>query len=70
MIFRQLCDLTSSAYTYLLGDPASGEAILIEEQAVVQIGWCMGLAQRVIDAALAVREAVVDRQHEARRQLP
>lgn len=30
MIFRQLCDLTSSTYTYLLGDPASGEAILID----------------------------------------
>src|ERR1700682_1326120 len=30
LIFRQLCDLTSSTYTYLLGAPASGEAILID----------------------------------------
>jgi sulfur dioxygenase len=30
MIFRQLFDCTSSTYTYLLGDQASGEALLID----------------------------------------
>ncbi|MEO7855364.1 MAG: MBL fold metallo-hydrolase, partial [Rubrivivax sp.] len=30
MIFRQLFDPTSSTYTYLLGDQASGEAVLID----------------------------------------
>src|SRR5690606_18509973 len=30
MIFRQLYDATSSTYTYLLGDEASGRAILID----------------------------------------
>ncbi|MGH8131905.1 MAG: rhodanese-like domain-containing protein [Steroidobacteraceae bacterium] len=30
MIFRQLFDTTSSTYTYLLGDPASGEALVID----------------------------------------
>ncbi|RQO58786.1 MBL fold metallo-hydrolase [Paucibacter sp. KBW04] len=30
MIFRQLFDPTSSTYTYLLGDAASGEAVLID----------------------------------------
>lgn len=30
MIFRQLFDKESSTYTYLLGDPASGEAALID----------------------------------------
>ncbi|MBN3856899.1 MULTISPECIES: MBL fold metallo-hydrolase [unclassified Paraburkholderia] len=30
MIFRQLFDPVSSTYTYLLGDPASGEALLID----------------------------------------
>ncbi|HSI47820.1 MAG TPA: MBL fold metallo-hydrolase [Ideonella sp.] len=30
MIFRQLFDPTSSTYTYLLGDSASGEALLID----------------------------------------
>lgn len=30
MIFRQLFDPTSSTYTYLLGDAASGEAILVD----------------------------------------
>jgi sulfur dioxygenase len=30
LIFRQLFDPASSTYTYLLGDPASGEALLID----------------------------------------
>jgi len=30
LIFRQLFDTTSSTYTYLLGDAASGEAVLID----------------------------------------
>ena len=30
LIFRQLADPTSSTYTYLLGDPQSGEALLID----------------------------------------
>ena len=30
MLFRQLFDAASSTYTYLLGDPASGEALLID----------------------------------------
>lgn len=30
MIFRQLFDTQSSTYTYLLGDPASGQALLID----------------------------------------
>ncbi|MEO7726890.1 MAG: MBL fold metallo-hydrolase, partial [Burkholderiales bacterium] len=30
MIFRQLFDAQSSTYTYLLGDSASGEAVLID----------------------------------------
>ena len=30
LIFRQLADLTSSTYTYLLGDRDSGEAVLID----------------------------------------
>jgi len=30
MIFRQLFDAASSTYTYLLGDPASGEAVIID----------------------------------------
>ena len=30
MIFRQLFDSDSSTYTYLLGDPVSGEAIIID----------------------------------------
>jgi sulfur dioxygenase len=30
LIFRQLFDAPSSTYTYLLGDPASGEAVLID----------------------------------------
>ncbi len=30
MIFRQLFDPQSSTYTYLLGDPASREAVLID----------------------------------------
>jgi glyoxylase-like metal-dependent hydrolase (beta-lactamase superfamily II)/rhodanese-related sulfurtransferase len=30
LIFRQLADLTSSTYTYLLGDTDSGEALLID----------------------------------------
>ena len=30
LIFRQLGDPTSAAYTYLLGDPSSGEAVLID----------------------------------------
>lgn len=30
MIFRQLFDETSHTYTYLLGDPASGQALLID----------------------------------------
>ena len=30
LIFRQLADPTSSTYTYLLGDPRSGEAVLID----------------------------------------
>lgn len=30
MIFRQLFDATSSTYTYLLGDPEHGEALLID----------------------------------------
>jgi sulfur dioxygenase len=30
MIFRQLFDPQSSTYTYLLGDPASGQALLID----------------------------------------
>ena len=30
MIFRQLFDSTSSTYTYLLADPASREALLID----------------------------------------
>lgn len=30
MIFRQLFDRESSTYTYLLGDPASGEAALVD----------------------------------------
>ena len=29
-VFRQLFDTTSSTYTYLLGDPGSGEALLID----------------------------------------
>src|SRR5258707_7197608 len=29
LVFRQLFDPTSSTYTYLLGDSASGEAVLI-----------------------------------------
>ena len=30
LIFRQLFDPTSSTYTYLLGDAAAGEAVLID----------------------------------------
>ena len=30
MIFRQLFEPQSSTYTYLLGDPASGQALLID----------------------------------------
>src|SRR5215475_8268346 len=30
LIFRQLFDPTSSTYTYLLGDSASGDAVLID----------------------------------------
>lgn len=30
LVFRQLFDPVSSTYTYLLGDPASGEAVLID----------------------------------------
>ena len=30
LVFRQLFDLTSSTYSYLLGDPASGDALLID----------------------------------------
>lgn len=30
MIFRQLFDPTSSTYTYILGDPASGEAVVVD----------------------------------------
>lgn len=30
MLFRQLFDTESSTYTYLLGDPASGDAVLID----------------------------------------
>lgn len=30
LIFRQLFDAQSSTYTYLLGDSASGEAVLID----------------------------------------
>src|SRR5437763_16337539 len=30
MIFRQLFDPTSSTYTYLLGDAASGEALVVD----------------------------------------
>ena len=30
VIFRQLFDPTSSTYTYLLGDPASGEALIVD----------------------------------------
>jgi len=30
MIFRQLFDPTSSTYTYLLGDPASAEAVIVD----------------------------------------
>ena len=30
MIFRQLYEPQSSTYTYLLGDPASGQALLID----------------------------------------
>lgn len=30
MLFRQLFDPTSSTYTYLLGDPATGDAVLID----------------------------------------
>ena len=30
MIFRQLFDAVSSTYTYLLGDPATGEAVVID----------------------------------------
>ena len=30
LIFRQLFDPVSSTYTYLLGDAASGEAVLID----------------------------------------
>ena len=30
MIFRQLFDAESSTYTYLLGDPASGQALLVD----------------------------------------
>ena len=30
LVFRQLLDATSSTYTYLLGDSASGEAVLID----------------------------------------
>jgi hypothetical protein len=29
MLFRQLQDLASSTYTYMLADPASREAVLI-----------------------------------------
>ena len=29
MLFRQLFDAASSTYTYLLADPASGEALLL-----------------------------------------
>src|SRR4029453_2004239 len=30
LVFRQLFDPTSSTYTYLLGDSATGEAVLID----------------------------------------
>ena len=30
LVFRQLADPTSSTYTYLLGDPGSGEAVLVD----------------------------------------
>ncbi len=30
MIFRQLCDPASSTYTYILGDVASGEALVVD----------------------------------------
>jgi sulfur dioxygenase len=30
MLFRQLFDPTSSTYTYLLGDPAAGEAVVVD----------------------------------------
>jgi glyoxylase-like metal-dependent hydrolase (beta-lactamase superfamily II) len=30
LVFRQLFDLQSSTYTYLLGDAASGEALIID----------------------------------------
>jgi glyoxylase-like metal-dependent hydrolase (beta-lactamase superfamily II)/rhodanese-related sulfurtransferase len=30
MIFRQLFDPTSSTYTYVLGDPATGEAVIVD----------------------------------------
>ena len=30
MIFRQLFDATSSTYTYVLGDPACGEAVIVD----------------------------------------
>ncbi|MFZ2652347.1 MAG: MBL fold metallo-hydrolase, partial [Burkholderiaceae bacterium] len=30
LIFRQLFDLASSTYTYLLGDSLSGECVLID----------------------------------------
>ncbi|MFM7326752.1 MAG: MBL fold metallo-hydrolase, partial [Nodosilinea sp.] len=30
MIFRQLFDADSATYTYLLADPISGEAVLID----------------------------------------
>ncbi len=30
MIFRQLFDATSSTYTYVLGDPASGDAVIVD----------------------------------------
>ena len=30
MIFRQLFDALSSAYTYVLGDPAAAQAVVID----------------------------------------
>jgi hypothetical protein len=51
ILFRQLFDLTSSTYTYLLADEATREALLIEKAGVPDVANVAGgmLRWRVLE---------------------
>ena len=58
LIFRQLFDPQSSTYTYLLGDPASREALLIDpvfEQVRRDAALIHELDLRKLDARLKTK---------------